>query len=145
MPLATSFSDFDPHAESVIASAIAVPSENVLSVAIIYLLLPRISRLLSLGCDPIAVGDRPHRRHFFPRPGQPIASRPFGPASALILFPEVDFHALGLGQRAPGRARIIDAAVVEQQECALERQRLFAPFAIGERDMGCLLYTSRCV
>jgi hypothetical protein len=48
----------------------------------------------------------------------------------------VDFHALGLGQRAPGRARIVDATVVEQQESALERQRLFAPFAVGERDMG---------
>src|SRR3546814_6388088 len=45
------------------------------------------------------------------------------------------FDALRRAQFSPGRARVVDAAVIEEKKDAVKCQRLFAPFAIGQRDM----------
>src|SRR3546814_8997088 len=59
----------------------------------------------------------------------------FRPATAVVLLPEMPFDALRRAQFSPGRARVVDAAVIEEKKDAVKCQRLFAPFAIGQRDM----------
>ena len=44
-----------------------------------------------------------------------------------------------LHQGPPCRARIVDPAIVEKQECPVEFQRRITPFAIGQRYHGCTI------
>src|SRR3546814_3652601 len=47
----------------------------------------------------------------------------FRPATAVVLLPEMPFDALRRAQFSPGRARVVDAAVIEEKKDAVKCQR----------------------
>src|SRR3546814_11732254 len=60
----------------------------------------------------------------------------FRPATAVVLLPELPFDALRRAQFSPGRARVVDAAVIEEKKDAIKCPSLFAPFARSEESRG---------
>src|SRR3546814_8200486 len=54
--------------------------------------------------------------------------------SGFVLLPEAVVDVVARGERAPQRAGVVEAAIVEEEEDTLEPQRLVAPLAVGERE-----------
>src|SRR3546814_4575089 len=54
--------------------------------------------------------------------------------SGFVLLPEAVVDVVARGERAPQRACVVEAAIVEEEEDTLEPQRLVAPLAVGQRE-----------